>query len=229
MALKLIGAGLGRTGTGSLKLALEQLGLGRCYHMTEIMHNPEYIPNWIDAADGNPDWETIYKDYGATVDYPGCTFYKELADHYPDAKVLLTVRDANKWFESTNETILSPKVSDFIRNSPWGHMIQKTIWNTLDNRMQDRDFMVSYYKNRNQEVIDSFPPERLLVYEVKEGWAPLCEFLEVPIPDTDFPRINSREETKELFAQLIAAQELSEEGMAKVAEMLHGDSLKGEP
>src|SRR5437870_2958107 len=108
MALKVIGAGLGRTGTLSLKLALEELGFGPCHHMAEVMLHLESVPLWIQAADGNPDWEAIYKGYAATVDYPGCFFWRELEKFYPDAKIILTVRDPEQWFESTQATIFSP-------------------------------------------------------------------------------------------------------------------------
>jgi len=227
MALKIIGAGLGRTGTASLKVALETLGFGRCYHMTEVMQNPDYIDGWMDAANGNADWDKIFSDYGACVDYPACSFWRELADHYPDAKIILTVRDANSWFDSTSETIMSPKFSDFIKNSPWGKMVEKTIWDTLDNRMEDKDFMVPYFNNRNQEIIDAFPSDRLLVYQVKEGWASLCDFLGVPVPETDFPRINSRDETRELLEGVIAAsgESLNDEAVAAAGNKLHGEKM----
>ena len=224
LALKIIGAGLGRTGTASLKVALEALDLGRCYHMTEVMQNPDCMQDWIDAANGNPNWDKIFRDYGATVDYPACSFWKELADYYPEAKVILTVRDAGSWFDSTNETILSAELRKFLKNSPWGHMMQKTIWDTLDNRMQDRDFMVSYFDKRTAEIQSAFPAERLLVYHVKEGWEPLCAFLDIPVPDMDYPRINSRDETKELLANMIAAsgEQLSADAMAAAGHELHG-------
>ena len=214
---------MGRTGTASLKIALEQLGLGRCYHMTEIMQNPEYISDWVDAANGSPDWDRIFKDYAATVDNPGCGFWRQLADHYPQAKVILTVRDPEKWFDSTNETIHSVEFARFIKNTPWGEMIQKTVYDTMDNRMQDREFMVSFFENRTQEIINTIAPERLLIYEVRQGWKPLCDFLGLVDPGTDFPRVNSRDETKALLAGMIEADEdnLSEESMSDAASKLH--------
>ena len=169
MPLRVIGAGLGRTGTASLKVALEHLGVGRCYHMSEVVKGPERIQDWIDAADGKPDWDQIYGDYGATVDYPGCTFWQALAAYYPDAKVLLTVRDPQSWFDSTHATIMAPEFRAFMRNSPFGTMTQKTIYDTLDNRMDDREFMVSYFERRTADIVNAVPPERLLVYRVKEG------------------------------------------------------------
>lgn len=225
MALKIIGAGMGRTGTASLKVALETLGVGHCYHMSEVLKNPEFIDGWISAAEGNPDWDKIFSGYAATVDNPGCNYWKELAAYYPEAKVILTTRDANKWFESTNETIHSAEFARYMKNSPFGEMIQKTMWNRMENRMQDRAYMVDFFERRSEEIINSISTERLLIYQVSEGWDPLCEFLDVPVPDAEFPRINSRNETKELLAQVMAAggEQLSEEAMVKAGHDLHGD------
>lgn len=225
MALKIIGAGMGRTGTASLKVALEALNMGHCYHMTEVLKNPEYTQYWINAAEGNADWDKIYSGYSATVDNPGCNCWKELSAYYPDAKVILTTRDANKWFDSTNETIHSVEFARFMKNSPFGEMIQKTMWDRMENRMQDREYMVDFFNKHTAEIIDSIDPERLLVYQVSDGWAPLCEFLEVPVPNLEYPRINSRNETKELLANLMnsSGDKLSEDAMAKAARELHGD------
>ncbi len=219
MALRVIGAGLGRTGTASLKVALEQLGIGRCYHMGEVLADPSRIDHWLDAANGSPDWDTTFDGYSAAVDYPACTFWRELADLYPEGKVILTVRDANSWFESTNATIMAPRFNAYIEPSPFGELVRRTIWNTLDGRMGDREFMVSYFERRNEEIRAALPAERLLVYEVAQGWGPLCEFLDVPAPDTPFPRINTREETKQLLEIMISGGEgeLAEEAMAKAA------------
>src|SRR5262245_19137133 len=118
MAVQLIGAGLGRTGTPSLKFALEQIGFGPCYHMPEVMLNPEASQHWVRAANGNPDWEAIFNGFVATVDFPGCTFWRELADYYPDAKVLLSVRDPEQWFESTQETIFSEAARKMLSQGP---------------------------------------------------------------------------------------------------------------
>ena len=225
MALKIIGAGMGRTGTASLKVAIEALDSGRCYHMSEVLKNPECTADWINAAEGNPDWEKIFSDYSSTVDNPGCNFWKELADYYPEAKVILTVRDADKWFDSTNETIHSVEFAGFIKNSPFGEMVQKTVWDVMENRMQDRKYMVDFFTERTSEIVNSIATERLLVYQVSDGWEPLCNFLDVPIPDMDFPRINSRDETKEMLSNLITASgdQLSKESMVKAGRDLHGD------
>jgi hypothetical protein len=223
VALKIIGAGMGRTGTASLKVALEALGIGHCYHMTEVLKNPEFIQGWIGAAEGKADWDKIFSGYAATVDNPGCNYWKELAAHYPDAKVILTVRDADKWFESTNETIHSAEFARFMKNSPFGEMIQKTMWDRMENRMQDREHMVRFFNRHSAEIAASIPAERLLVYQVSDGWEPLCEFLDVPVPDMKFPHINSRNETKELLAHLMAASgdHLNEAAMAEAGRELH--------
>lgn len=214
---------MGRTGTASLKVALEELGIGRCYHMSEILQNPACTQDWIDAANGNADWDKIFSGYTATVDNPGCGFWRELADYYPNAKVILTIRDAEKWYESTDETIHSLQFASFIKNSPWGEMVQKTVYDTMDNRMQDRDFMVSFFNKRSEEIISTIAPERILVYRVKEGWEPLCKFLDVPVPSSEFPRINTRDETKELIANMTSGSsgQLSEEAMVTAGKELH--------
>jgi hypothetical protein len=194
MPLKVIGAGLGRTGTVSLKLALEQLGFGPCYHMTELFMHQEHASGWVRAADGHPDWERIFAGYTSTVDYPGCTFWRELAQRYPTAKVLLSVRDPDEWFDSTQATIFADASTETLLASPLREFFEKTVWRDFHDRGHDRDFMVDLFRRHNAEVERAFPQERILVYNVKQGWEPLCEFLGVPVPSQPFPRANSREE-----------------------------------
>jgi len=196
MPLKLIGAGLGRTGTLSLKFALEQIGYGPCYHMTEVMISPDAAAHWVRAANGNPDWETIFNGFVGTVDFPACTFWRELADFYPDAKVLLSVRDPEQWFESTQATIFSDRARQMLIQTPMKEFIEKTTWRMFGDRLHDREFMIEAFKRHNAEVEKTISPSRLLVYEVSQGWEPLCKFLNVPVPDTPFPRVNSRDEMK---------------------------------
>ena len=200
MALKIIGAGLGRTGTLSLKLALEQLGFGPCYHMVEVFLHPEAVGLWMKAAEGNPDWDTTFNGYAATVDYPGCDFWRELAGFYPEAKVLLTVRDPDQWFESTQATIFSPESIKRMIAGPMAAFVKKTAHSAFGDRIHDRDFMVEKFKQHYAEVERTIPASRLLVYEVKQGWEPLCRFLNVPVPSTPFPRKNSREEMSAMMA-----------------------------
>lgn len=207
MALKLIGAGLGRTGTMSLKLALEQLGFGPCYHMVEVFLHMEAAPLWMDAADGKPDWNAIFNGYAATVDYPGCKFWRELSALYPEAKVLLSVRDPEQWFESTQATIFSPDSVKSLSASPMRALIEKTVWNAFGDRIHDRDFMTDAFKQHNRDVQRTISSDRLLVYEVSQGWEPLCRFLDVPVPSTPFPRKNSREEMSAMMAANRSGQE----------------------
>jgi hypothetical protein len=193
MALQVIGAGFGRTGTLSLKLALEQLGFGPCHHMLEVFAHPESIPLWIAAADGRPDWDAIFQDYGSAVDWPTATFYRELAEHYPDAKVILTERDPESWFASTQATIfgldLPPDSQD-----PWTVMVGKVIGELFEGCMHDKETVISVFQAHNARVREVIPPERLLVYQVSEGWAPLCAFLGVPVPEAPMPKVNTTEE-----------------------------------
>ena len=195
MALAVIGAGLGRTATFSLKFALEHLGFGPCYHMSEVFAGARRnVPLWLDAIDGRPDWDAIFEGFHSTTDYPACTYWRELVEHYPRAKVILTVRDPDTWFDSVSETIFSDGMQASLRGSPTGDMMQGVIFDAFGERLRDRDFMTEWFIRRNREVIDALPPERLLVFSPKEGWEPLCGFLGVPVPNEPFPRINSRDE-----------------------------------
>lgn len=226
MALSIIGAGVGRTGTASLKVALEMLGTGQSYHMSDVLQDPERVKTWIEVANGNADWDKIFEGFGSSVDYPGCTFWKALADYYPEAKIILTVRDPVRWFESIDETIMSQMLVEGTKGSPFGELMQRIVWGTVDNRMQEKDFMVSYFENRNKEIIESVPAERLLVFKVKEGWGPLCEFLSLPVPDEDFPHINSREETRALIEKMTSAKGgMSEEAMKAAGQSVHGGDV----
>ena len=201
MPLQVIGAGLGRTGTMSLKLALERLGLGPCYHMAELMMNPERTPLWIAAADGKPDWEAIFAGYRSTTDYPACNYWRELAAAYPKAKLILTKRDRDKWFESTQATVLSDAMTARIVGSPIEPFFRKTVWRDFGERIHDHDFMTAYFDEHNAAVEAGIDKKRLLVYDVAQGWGPLCEFLGVEVPDSPFPKVNSREEMQARMAK----------------------------
>jgi hypothetical protein len=205
MTLQVIGAGYGRTGTMSLKLALEQLGFGPCHHMVEVFAHPESIPWWSDAADGRADWDKIFQGYRAAVDWPTATFYKELADHYPDAKVILTERDPESWFKSTQATIfnfpMDPETTD-----PWQRMVQRVVGDLFDLDMHNHDKVISVFKAHNAKVREVIPADRLLVYEVAQGWGPLCDFLGVPIPEAPMPKVNSTEEFQRNIAQEVAGR-----------------------
>ncbi|MDB5424690.1 MAG: hypothetical protein JWQ29_2106 [Phenylobacterium sp.] len=193
MTLKVIGSGFGRTGTMSLKLALEQLGFGPCYHMVEVFKNPQAAGWWVDAADGKPDWEKIFDGYNATVDWPNATYYAELARAYPDAKVIHTERDPEAWFRSTQATIF-PSAAPPDDAAPFSQMFRKVIGPLFDQRLREHDHVIEVFNRHNAQVRAAIPADRLLVYEVAQGWAPLCAFLGVPVPDTPMPKVNSTEE-----------------------------------
>lgn len=210
--MKVIGAGFGRTGTLSLKTALEELGLAPCYHMVELFNNPDDSDQWEAANRGEVvDWEAFLEGYQATVDWPGCAFYKELMLVYPEAKVLLTVRDFDKWYESVLATIYessrrvaqmrkAPVRSFFIRRLfPFGRMrvvqlINDLIWEkTFGGNFEDKAHALAVFNQHIEEVKRLVPADRLLVYNVKEGWGPLCAFLDVAVPaDKPFPHLNER-------------------------------------
>jgi hypothetical protein len=204
MPLKVIGAGLGRTGTLSLKLALEQLGFDRCYHMAELLQDPARSHFWEKALDGEPvDWEAMFEGYQATVDWPGCSIYGRLVEAFPDAKVILSVRDPESWFVSTQETIFNDAMEQMQRQGAQWPAVEKAVYEFCDWKMHDRAHLLALLERHNAEVRRTIPPERLLIYEAKQGWEPLCRFLDVPVPDTPYPRVNTREEFRARAAQFI--------------------------
>ena len=205
MPLSVIGAGFPRTGTASLKVALEQLGFGKCYHMSEVFPRPDHYPLWADAVDGKPvDWDKIFDGFGATTDAPACLFYKQIADHYPKAKVILSLRDADRWFDSTQSTILSEAIMGRFRDMPpvLMNMMHKIGWHPEDAENHDRAKMIARLNAHNEEVKRTIPAERLLVFEAAQGWEPLCAFLGVPVPDGPFPHVNSTDEFKKMLAKM---------------------------
>ena len=192
MGLQVVGSGLGRTGTKSLHSALSILGYGPCHHMVEVFAHPESMRLWVEAYKGRPDWDMIFKDYRAMVDYPGAQYWRELAAYYPDAKILHTVRDPDQWFDSTQATIFAPD-SPALRPGP-GQEFFQTILGQFGEYLHDRAFMTDFFRRHTENVIAAIPAERLLVYRVNQGWGPLCEFLDVQVPAVPFPAENSRAE-----------------------------------
>jgi hypothetical protein len=203
MALKVIGSGLGRTGTMSTKLALEQLGF-RCHHMVEVFMHPESVPLWVDAGNGKPDWDAIFAEYTAAVDHPGCAYWRQLMDHYPEGKVLHTVRDPDKWFDSTQATIFNPDRPEPPPGTPMGDFFAQ-LQAFYGGDMHDRAFMTDFFRRHSEAVVAGVPKERLLVFEVKDGWGPLCEFLGAPVPDTPYPRENTTEQFQARSKAMAAA------------------------
>jgi hypothetical protein len=200
MPLSVIGAGFGRTGTLSLKLALEQLGFGPCHHMLEVFARPAQAVTWQAAAEGKTvDWDALFEGYRATVDWPSCHFWRELSLRYPDAKVVLTVRSPDSWYESFSATIAEAAKASRTPPDPelrevfvMAHFL--IVGRTFAGRLNDPAHAKAVYARHNDAVVAGLPRDRLLEFNVAEGWAPLCRFLDRPIPSQPFPRSNSREE-----------------------------------
>jgi Sulfotransferase domain len=192
MALKVVGSGLGRTGTKSMQSALNILGVGPCHHMVEVFAHPESMALWIEAGKGRPNWDAIFDGYYSMVDYPGAHYWRELAAYYPDAKVLHTVRDPDQWFDSTQATIFAPDsaaVGDSERAEFFGSFV-----GPMRAHLQDRAYMTKHFLDHTEAVKATIAPERLLIYQAGQGWEPLCKFLGVPVPDVPYPSENSRAE-----------------------------------
>jgi hypothetical protein len=192
MALKVVGSGLGRTGTKSLQSALNILGVGPCHHMVEVFAHPESARLWIDAAAGRPDWDAIFAGYQSAVDYPSAHYWRQLADFYPQARILHSVRDPDAWFDSTQATIFAPDGPP-TRPGPMAEFFDSIIGG-FRAHMHDRAFMTDYFRRHTEEVRRTIPRDRLLIYETGQGWEPLCRFLGLPVPPTPFPNENSRAE-----------------------------------
>ncbi|MFP8882130.1 MAG: sulfotransferase [Myxococcota bacterium] len=215
MGLDIIGAGFGRTGTLSLKIALETLGCGPCYHMLEVAKDPSHARIWSDAADRRPtDWNVLFDGWGAAVDWPTSYFWRELADHFPDAKLLLSVRDADRWYDSMMATIYQAMRRGMPEGAPevfvrQGEMAKKIVIDlTFAGRLEDRAHAIETYERHNQAVRDAFAGgDRLLEFEPSQGWAPLCEFLGKAVPDEDFPRVNDSASFQERFGLAVETQQ----------------------
>jgi len=216
MALKVIGAGQSRTGTLSLKFALEHLGFGPCCHAAELLSRlAEQFPLWMKVVQGAPDWDAIFDGFNSTVDFPTNKYWRELAAYYPDAKVILSTRDAESWFESLQRTVNSPEAREKTDKSPLIPILRQMLLDHTPERIGDREFMLEFFRTWNAEVIDTLPPERLLVCQLGDGWEPLCAFLNVPVPTEPYPRINSSDD---IFAAILKGDNSSAEQIAAGAQ-----------
>ena len=202
MTMQVIGSGFGRTATASLKIALEKLLGLPCYHMSEVLGRAGHVDLWLEAAAGKPVWDRIFEGYAATVDFPASNYWRELAAFYPDAKVVHSVRDTARWVQSTQETIFSKTMQDFQEGTKWGRMAKATIDDHLGGDLHDVDALRVAFEKHTAAVKAAFGPDRLLVFEAKQGWEPLCEFLDVPVPDGPYPYVNSKDEFDNVFAML---------------------------
>ena len=214
MALSVIGAGFGRTGTLSIKIALEYLGLGPCHHMVDVFANPEQLPHWQAAADGQPvDWDEVFAGYAAAIGWPSTHYWRELANKYPNSRILLSVRPADHWWKSFSNTIgtmleiRSAVSNEYFRSAT--AMAHKIIAEqTFGSAMNDKTAALFALQKRIDEVKQAIPGERLLIFDVLDGWGPLCKFLSLPIPDSDFPCSNSKNEFLKTFSHISKSVEM---------------------
>jgi hypothetical protein len=214
VALRVIGSGFGRTGTLSLQSALQQLGFAPCYHMVEVIKHRSHARAWLRIARGEaPDWRALFADYDAAVDFPACIFYAELLREFPDAKVVHSIRNRGDWYRSTRETIYQSRTvfpSWLRRASRYVdgliEMTDRLIWQgVFHGRFDNPDHAQRVFDEYTMRVRATVPADRLLVYDVREGWEPLCRFLGVPVPPTPFPNVNDR---KTMLRQLAALRAL---------------------
>jgi len=207
--MQVFGAGFGRTGTMSLKIALEKLGMGPCYHMREVVSRPSHIKLWYDISRGeHPNWNRLFSGFNSAVDFPVSLFYKQLINQFPDAKFILTLREFDKWYISTVNTIY--KVPNILPD--WFKMVVypirmfiamqvNLIWVGLfKNKFSDRESAKLVYYEHIRSVKKTIPADKLLIYHVKEDWGPLCEFLNVDVPEIPFPKVNDTAEMLRNFA-----------------------------
>lgn len=204
--MEVIGAGFGRTGTMSIQAALEMLGY-RCYHMKEVTEHVGHLQAWHElVADCAPmDWQTLFKDFEATVDFPACIYYRELLREFPNAKVVLSVRDPDRWFDSflaLQQTTDSFRIFRFIPRARRFLEFVDLLLPKVFGNPRDRDRCIEVFERHNRQVRESVPQDRLLVFHVQDGWGPLCEFLgcEVP-PGFSFPHLNEGKETLKALAR----------------------------
>ncbi|MCA9840371.1 MAG: hypothetical protein KC422_25905 [Trueperaceae bacterium] len=215
MSVKVIGAGFGRTGTATLKLALEHLGFNKCYHSESLGDHPEHASMWIALLQGKqPDWTYLFKGYQAATGLPTVFFYRELMKAYPEAKIILTLRDPERWYESASQTILNlpsrPQFAlmrlislfnnDLKKVLPILTVARKVGIETFFNNDLSKDHVIATFKQHNEEVRQTVPAEHLLEYEVRQGWQPLCEFLKLPVPNEPFPKTNTLEQFQRRLA-----------------------------
>jgi hypothetical protein len=199
VTLRVVGAGFGRTGTSSLKVALEHLGFSKCHHMREVFGSSRQVDGWLAASHGEDvDWDDLFAGFQASCDWPSSAYWERLAENYPESKVILTWRDPDAWYKSTDSTIyrvtsalpgwLVALVPQVRRAS---EMVNRTVWDgVFDGRFEDREHALQVYRENTERVKRTIPPERLLVFEAKDGWEPLCAFLGVTTPDEPYPHTN---------------------------------------
>ncbi|MFG3038147.1 sulfotransferase family protein [Streptomyces sp. NPDC048330] len=217
--LKLINAGLGRTGTTSLKVALDRLGLGTCFHMFDIVGDGDRLERWAKVVcDGEPaDWPALFEGYTSAVDGPCAVYYREIAEAFPEAKVILTVREAEGWYRSTYDTLYQfvlksaehpPEPGS--RQARLLDLTRTLVWDgVFDGRFEDKDHAIAAYHRHNEEVVRVLGADNVLVYDVKQGWEPLCAFLGVDVPQEEFPHANDSAAMRQRIAAAAGAGPVS--------------------
>jgi hypothetical protein len=202
VTLQAVGAGLGRTGTTSMKLALEQLLDGRCFDMSDVFGHPEVAQQWIRATDEDlPDWHELFRDYRATVDWPAAAFWREISAEFPDAIVILSTRDADDWWMSASRTIFPVIIRDQESGTPLSadrQMILDVLHSRFTLNWDDADAAKAAYLRHNQEVRATIDPARLVEWRPGDGWDPLCRALSLPVPETPYPHVNTTDEFRQL-------------------------------
>jgi hypothetical protein len=196
MGISVIGPAFGRMGTMSLKGALERLGFGPCYHMFEV-YEAGHEGAWTGVINGGPpDWPALFAGYGSVVDWPSCNYWKQIWAQYPSARIVLARRDADAWYSSMEQTIfpaLRAQSADESRNR-WRAQTRKLIFEETFGNDLTRGHCIDVLRAHEADVIASVPPDQLLVYEVGDGWAPLCAFFDIPVPAEPFPHSNTTAE-----------------------------------
>jgi hypothetical protein len=199
MEVAVVGAGVGRTGTHSLKLALEQLLGAPCHHMVEVLGNPDQVPAWIDAIEGRPvDWSVVLGGYTAIVDWPGGSFWPEIAAANPHALVLLSVRDPESWYASASNTIFMMFENTPPEMAPWLDAVRTMMHNRFCDRFDDPTAMMDAFERHNDGVRAGVSSSRLLEWNLGDGWDPICERLGMAVPSEPFPVTNSTSEFREM-------------------------------
>jgi len=222
MSIKVIGAGLPRTGTNTLRESLQQLGFVKTYHMKELLVHPENLNYWTSLRKtGTTHWEELYNGYQATVDFPCYPWYKEHLKQYPEAKVILSVRPFEQWHSSVYSTIWQAQnpsesqkteMSEKLLSNPRLQSVMKCLEfakevimeDHFQGRFLDKTFAEEVFNKHNEEVKKHVPAKQLLVFDVLEGWEPLCTFLNVPVPDEPLPHTNKREDFKAMLGELMS-------------------------
>ncbi len=224
MSIKIIGAGLPRTGTNTLKESLEKLGYMKTYHMKELLVHPDDLQYWLTLKEtGTTNWDELYEGFQATVDFPGYPWYKEHMKQYPDAKVILTVRPFEKWYTSVYSTIWQAGPQNLKQKLA---MLSKLLFNSrlrsvikcvklskemifkvhFQGKFEDKVATEKIFNQHIEDVKAHVPPENLLIYDVSEGWEPLCKFLGKPVPGEPIPHLNKKENFKEMLGHLMKGE-----------------------